>query len=58
MKIKSRKMKETQQFPTISENVPMTQVEKHSCVHTRARARTHIQSTEWYVMLKQAPGEY
>ena len=51
-------MKETQQFPTISENVPMTQVEKHSCVHTRARARTHIQSTEWYVMLKQAPGEY
>lgn len=42
MKIKSRKMKETQQFPTISENVSMTQVDEHSCVHT------HTQSTEWY----------
>jgi len=48
-------MKETHQFPTISENVPMTQVEEHSCVHTHTHTHTH---TEYRVVryVETGPG--
>jgi hypothetical protein len=39
-------MKETQQFPTTSENAHKTQVEEHSYVHTCARARVRTYSNE------------